>query len=51
MLANCLGSSYGVFRIAKPNADVGAITSIIYFETENFAKNDLVLICGGSKDT
>lgn len=51
MLANCPGSSYGVFGISKPNANLDAVTSILYFETENFAKNDLVMICGGSKDT
>ena len=50
MLANCLGSSYGVFGISKPNANLDAFASIIYFETGNFAKNDLVIICGGSKD-
>jgi hypothetical protein len=51
MLANCLGSLYGVFGISKSNANLNAITSIIYFETENFANNDLVTICGSSKDT
>jgi hypothetical protein len=30
MLANCLGSSYGVFGIAKPNANLDVITSIMY---------------------
>jgi len=38
MLANCLGSSCGVFGISKPNANLDAIASIIYFETGNFAK-------------
>jgi hypothetical protein len=36
MLANCLGSSYGVFGISKPSANLEAVTLITYFETENF---------------
>ena len=50
MLGNCLGSSCGVFGISKPSANPDAVTSILYFETENFAKNAWVIICGGSKD-
>jgi hypothetical protein len=46
-----LGNSYSVTDFTKPNAKLKAITSSINMDIKNLSKNDLVIVCGGSKDT
>jgi hypothetical protein len=34
---------------SKPNADLNAVTSH-HLKTDNFSKNDVIIVCGGTKD-
>jgi hypothetical protein len=43
-------SSYHVMGVTKPNADLNAITTPTHFKIDNFSKNDVIIICGGTRD-
>jgi hypothetical protein len=47
-ISNSLDSSYSVMGVSKPDADLDAITSPSHFKTDNFLKNDVIILCGGT---
>jgi hypothetical protein len=49
-ISESLGVSYSVLGINKPNANLEAITSSTSFNTDKFTKNDVIIVCGGSRD-
>jgi hypothetical protein len=49
-ISNSLDSSYSVMGVSKPNADLDAIISLSHFKTDNFSKNDVIIVYGGSRD-
>jgi hypothetical protein len=38
-----------VMDVSKANADLNAITSFSHFKTDNFSKNDVIIVCGGTR--
>jgi hypothetical protein len=36
--------------VSKPNADLDAIISLSHFKIDNFSKNDVIIVYGGSRD-
>jgi hypothetical protein len=49
-ISNNFDSSNSVIGVSKPNTDVNAI-SPLHFETYNFSKNYLIIVCGVSRDS
>ena len=49
-LADLVGNSYSVIGITKPNANVKAVTDSINLKTEKLTRNDVVILCGGTRD-
>jgi len=48
-VCNLLNDTFNVTGFTKPNATMEAITSPLYFKTQNYTMN-VVVLCGGSKD-
>jgi len=49
-LADLLGNSYSVIGITKPNANIKAVTDSINLKAEKLTRNDVVILCGGTRD-
>ena len=48
--SNQLGNSYSVIGYTKPNAYMSDVVNSIDFKTEQLSKNDVVILCGGTRD-
>ena len=48
-ICNILNDTFSVNGFTKPNATMEAITSPLYFKTQNYTVI-VVVLCGGSKD-
>lgn len=49
-ISNCLDNSFSVTGIAKPNADIEAVTSPLHLKTERGEEKKKLLFYGGTKD-
>ena len=49
ILSDQLDNAYKVIGFCKPNTDLESIISTINTEIKHFTKNDVVVVCGGTK--
>jgi hypothetical protein len=49
-ISSCLGNSFSVSGVIKPNADIKGIMSPRHFSTDNLTKQDVIILCGGTRD-
>lgn len=49
MLSNHVGHSFKFTGYVKPNADLN-ITITVESESKNVTKNDVIILCGGTKN-
>jgi lysophospholipase L1-like esterase len=45
-----LGNSYSVIGITKPRANTKAVTDSVNLKAEKITRNDVVILCGGTRD-